>query len=39
VQTVDNLDWFEVTQIRGHLAEQRVAHFQVTVKVGFTLRD
>jgi flavin-binding protein dodecin len=38
-QTVDNLDWFEVTQIRGHIAEQQVAHYQVTMKVGFKLRD
>ncbi len=37
--TVENLDWFEVTQIRGHIADQAVAHYQVTMKVGFTLRD
>lgn len=38
-KTLDHLDWFEVVQIRGHLAEGRVAHYQVTLKVGFTLRD
>ena len=34
-----NLDWFEVTEIRGHLADGRVAHYQVTIKVGFRLED
>jgi flavin-binding protein dodecin len=38
-QTLDNLDWFEVGQIRGHIADGQVGHYQVTVKVGFTLRD
>ena len=38
-KTLENLDWFEVTQIRGHLADGQVGHYQVTMKVGFTLRD
>ena len=38
-QTLRNLDWFEVTQIRGHLADGEVAHVQVTMKVGFRLED
>lgn len=38
-RTLEHLDWFEVSQIRGHLADQGVAHYQVTMKVGFTLRD
>ena len=38
-KTIENLDWFEVSQIRGHIADQAVAHYQVTMKVGFTLRD
>ena len=38
-KTIENLDWFEVGQIRGHIADQGVAHYQVTMKVGFTLRD
>lgn len=37
--TLRNLDWFEVTQIRGHIAEGGVAHFQVSMKVGFRLED
>jgi dodecin len=38
-QTLENLDWFEVAQIRGHLADGRVAHYQVTLKIGFKLND
>lgn len=37
--TLRNLDWFEVVEIRGHLAEGQVAHVQVTMKVGFRLDD
>lgn len=37
--TVRNLRWFEVTETRGHIEEGRVAHWQVTVKVGFTLEE
>lgn len=37
--SVRNLDWFEVTDIRGHLADGAVAHFQVTMKIGFRLDD
>ncbi len=36
-QTIRNLDWFEVLEIRGHLEDGAVAHFQVTMKVGFLL--
>ncbi len=36
-QTLRNLDWFEVTEIRGHLADGSVGHVQVTMKVGFRL--
>jgi len=36
-QTVRNLDWFEVANIRGHISDGKVAHFQVTLKVGFRL--
>ncbi len=36
-QTLRNLNWFEVTEIRGHLKDGAVAHFQVTMKVGFRL--
>jgi hypothetical protein len=36
-ETLRHLDWFEVTEIRGHLEDGAVAHFQVTMKVGFRL--
>jgi dodecin len=38
-QTTRGLDWFEVQSIRGHLADGAVAHFQVTMKVGFRIDD
>ena len=37
--TLRNLDWFEVTEIRGHLVDGAVDHFQVGLKVGFRLDD
>lgn len=36
-ESVHNLRWFEVTDVRGHIEDGAVAHFQVTVKVGFTV--
>lgn len=36
-KTVRNLDWFEVVEIRGHIADGDIAHTQVTVKVGFRI--
>ena len=38
-KTIHNMRWFEVVDMRGHIAEGRVAHWQVTIKVGFTLED
>ena len=38
-ETVRGLDWFEVTEIRGHIDEGAVAHYQVTVKMGFRLEN
>ena len=38
-RTVHNLRWFEVTSVRGHIDEGQVAHWQVTLKVGFTLDE
>ena len=38
-QTVHNLRWFEVSRISGHLENQKIAHWQVTLKIGFTLDD
>jgi dodecin len=35
--TLRHVDWFEVTETRGHVVEGKVAHFQVTVKVGFRI--
>jgi flavin-binding protein dodecin len=37
--TLRNLDWFEVTETRGHIVDGDVAHFQVTLKVGFRLEE
>jgi flavin-binding protein dodecin len=37
--TIRHLDWFEVVQVRGEIAEGRVQHFQVSLKVGFRLDD
>ena len=37
--TVRNLRWFEVIDTRGHIEDGQVAHWQVTVKVGFTLEE
>jgi hypothetical protein len=37
--TLRNLDWFEVTQIRGQIEGSDVAHWQVGLKVGFRLDD
>ncbi len=36
-KTIRNMDWFEVVQTRGHLKEGKVAHYQVTLKIGFHL--
>ncbi|MEV8094214.1 dodecin [Kitasatospora sp. NPDC085879] len=38
-RTLRNLDWFEVTQVRGHLVDGRIEHYQVGLKVGFRLDD
>ena len=37
--TVRNLRWFEVVETRGQIEGGRVAHWQITLKVGFTLED
>ncbi|SIO87124.1 dodecin [Nocardiopsis sp. JB363] len=37
--TLRGLDWFEVTQVRGHIEEGQVAHFQVGLKLGFRLEE
>jgi flavin-binding protein dodecin len=38
-QTLRHLDWFEVTQVRGHVVDDAVEHFQVALKLGFRLED
>ena len=37
--TLNNLDWFEVTETRGHIVDGKVSHYQVTLKVGFRLQS
>jgi len=37
--TVRNVNWFEVVETRGHVRDGKVAYWQVTVKVGFTLDE
>ena len=36
-KTIRNMNWFEVAEVRGQIEDNKVAHWQVTVKVGFTL--
>ena len=36
-KTIRNMGWFEVAEVRGGLENNKIAHWQVTVKVGFTL--
>ncbi len=38
-QSIRNMRWFEMTDIRGHIDNGMVSHWQVTIKVGFTLED
>lgn len=38
-KTLHNLDWFEVTNIRGHIEDNQLSHFQVTLKVGFRVEE
>tara|TARA_R110002072_G_scaffold217365_1_gene374969 strand:+ start:39062 stop:39277 length:216 start_codon:yes stop_codon:yes gene_type:complete len=38
-KSVRNMRWFEVTDTRGHIVDGKVDHWQVTVKIGFTMED
>ena len=38
-QSVRNMRWFQMTDLRGHIDEGTVSHWQVTIKIGFTLED
>jgi flavin-binding protein dodecin len=37
--TLRGLDWFEVTEIRGHIVDGRIAHYQVGLKIGFRVES
>jgi len=36
-ESVRNMRWFEVVETRGHIDDQKIQHWQVTIKIGFTL--
>jgi flavin-binding protein dodecin len=38
-ESIRNMRWFEVVETRGQIEDNRVAHWQVTIKVGFTVED
>ncbi|CAM4260071.1 MULTISPECIES: dodecin [Bordetella] len=38
-ETLRNLDWFEVTEVRGHIKDGKVAHWQVSLKIGMRLEQ
>lgn len=38
-KTIRHLDWFEVVKTTGHLQDNKIAHFQVTLKIGFRLES
>lgn len=38
-KTLHDLRWFEVVETRGHIEDGKVHHFQVTLKIGFTMDD
>ena len=38
-KTMRNMQWFQVVDTRGHITDGAVAHWQVTIKIGFTLED
>ncbi len=38
-KSVHNMRWFEMQEVRGHIDGGKVAHWQVTIKIGFTLDD
>lgn len=38
-QTLRHLDWFEVTQVRGHIEDGQIAHYQVGLRLGFRLDE
>ncbi len=38
-KTINNLRWFEISETRGDIEDGKVAHWQVTLKIGFTLEE
>ena len=38
-RTIRHIEWFQVVETRGHVKEGKIAHWQVTIKAGFTLED
>ncbi|MGE3287342.1 MAG: dodecin [Pseudonocardia sp.] len=38
-RTLRNLDWFQIVEVRGAIADGEIAHYQVTMKVGFRLDE
>ena len=38
-QEMRHVDWFEMTEVRGHIQDGRIAHYQVGLKVGFRIED
>jgi dodecin len=38
-KTIRNMRWLEVTEMRGHIQDGKIDHWQVAVKVGFTMED
>lgn len=38
-QTVRNMRWFQVMDTRGHIDNNQIQHWQVTIKIGFTMED
>ena len=38
-QTIRGLDWFQVSEVRGHIEDGKVGHYQVSLKVGFRVMD
>lgn len=38
-ETIRNMRWFEIVETRGHIHDGKVGHWQVTVKIGFTLEE
>ncbi|MCZ2825311.1 MULTISPECIES: dodecin [unclassified Modestobacter] len=38
-ETVRHIEWFQTQEIRGHVVDGEVAHFQVTMKIGFRIEE